>query len=113
MHTSVFNPPSVIPGHLSGYTSKMNFFERVFNFVLNIAHVMYMSEQASFAEVYIKKKFPEQLPVSKLIHDVDLILVNSNFFVDCPRLFTPDIKYVGGLHLKNGNLTMVKCRLIL
>jgi hypothetical protein len=31
-------------------------------------------------------RFPDYLPVSKMVHDIDLILVNTNFFVDCPRL---------------------------
>jgi hypothetical protein len=108
MYTSVFNPPSVIPAHLSGYTSTMNFYERVVNFILYIAHYLYMFEQVSFSEMHIKKRFPKQLPISKLIHNVDLTLVNSNFFVDCPRLFTPDVKYVGGLHLKTGKLSKVQ-----
>ena len=108
MYTSVFNPPSVIPGFFSGYTSQMNFLERVTNFVLNIGHRLFMMQQAGTAEKYIQNKFPEFLPVSKLVHDIDLILVNSNFFVDCPRLIAPDIKYVGGLHFKLGNLTRVK-----
>ena len=112
MYSSVFNPPSVVPGFFSGFTSKMDFLERVTNFVLYIGHRLFMMKQAGTAEKYIREKYPEFLPVSKLVHDVDLTLVNSNFYVDCPRLVAPDIKYVGGLHLKQGNLSRVSGKII-
>ena len=108
MYSSVFNPPSLVPGFFSGFSSKMNFFERVVNFVLYIGHDLFMMQQAAAATRHIRRRFPELLPVSKLVHDVDVTIVNTNFFVDCSRLVSPDVKYVGGLHLRPGNLSKVK-----
>ena len=112
MYSSVFNPPSIVPGFFSGFTSRMNFIERITNFVLYIGHRMFQLQQTGTAEKYIRDRYPDQLPVSKLVHDIDLTLVNSNFFVDCPRLVSPDVKYVGGLHLRQGNLTKVRTLLL-
>ena len=37
-----------------------------------------------------------------LINNVDLNLVHTNFFVDYPRLMSPNTKYVGGMHIREG-----------
>ena len=55
--------------------------------------------QAEIADVYIKRHFPNLPSSAKLIHDVDLNLVHTNFFVDDPKLVAPNTKYVGGMHL--------------
>ena len=55
--------------------------------------------QAEIADVYIKQHFPNLTSAAKLIHDVDLNLVHTNFFVDDPKLVAPNTKYVGGMQL--------------
>lgn len=110
MYSSVFNPPSLVPGFFSGLSFKMNFIERIFNFVLYIGHNILMMQQAALSTKHIRLYFPDMLPLSKLVHDVDLTIINTNFFIDCPRLISPDIKYIGGFHLRAGNLSKVKFR---
>ena len=56
--------------------------------------------QAGAADVYIKRHFPNLVSSAKLIHDVDLSLVHTNFFVDYPKLVAPNTKYVGGMNLR-------------
>ncbi len=96
MYTSVFNPPSIIPGFFSGFSQKMNLWQRIANFVLNIGHRLFMMDQAidfqtfkfdkkinatlflfqaKTAEKYIRQSFPDEAPVSKMVHDIDLFLV--------------------------------------
>ena len=58
--------------------------------------------QAGAADVYIKRHFPNLVSSAKLIHDVDLHLVHTNFFVDYPKLVAPNTKYVGGMNLREG-----------
>ena len=58
--------------------------------------------QAGAADVYIKRHFPNLVSSAKLIHDVDLSLVHTNFFVDYPKLVAPNTKYVGGMNLGEG-----------
>ena len=58
--------------------------------------------QAEIADVYIKRHFPNLPSSAELIHDVDLNLVHTNFFVDYPKLVAPNTKYVGGMNLGEG-----------
>ena len=58
--------------------------------------------QAGAADVHIKRHFPDLVSSAKLIHDVDLSLVHTNFFVDYPKLVAPNTKYVGGMNLREG-----------
>ena len=98
-YTSVFHPPSLYPTFFSGLQMKMNFGERFCNFLLHLFHRLYMDFQVFYANSYINQYYPQVPPLSQIIHDLDLILVNTNQFVDYPRLLPPNIKQVGGLQL--------------
>ena len=39
---------------------------------------------------------------ASLINNIDLNLIHTNFFVDYPRLMSPNTKYVGGMHIREG-----------
>lgn len=52
MYTSVFNPPSIIPGFFSGYPQRMNLWQRTANFVLNIGHRLFMMDQVTHIRSY-------------------------------------------------------------
>ena len=53
-----------------------------------------------------RKHHPELGDSASLIRDIDLNLVHTNFFVDYPRLTAPNTKYVGGMHIRTGNLSI-------
>ena len=98
-YTSVFHPPSLYPTFFSGLQMKMNFGERFGNFLLHLFHRLYMDFQVTYANFYVNQYYPQIPPLSQIVHDLDLILVNTNQFVDYPRLLPPNIKQVGGLQL--------------
>ena len=58
--------------------------------------------QSTAADLYIKRLHPELGSSAQLIHDIDLQLVHTNFFVDYPKLVAPNTKYVGGMNLREG-----------
>lgn len=61
MYTSVFNPPSLIPGFFSGFSTKMSFVERIVNFVLYLGHDLFMMQQ----EPILQTLFGRQLRLNK------------------------------------------------
>ena len=50
----------------------------------------------------LQKLYPHLGSSARLIHDMDLNLVHTNFLVDYPRLTAPNTKYVGGMHIRDG-----------
>jgi hypothetical protein len=100
MYTSSFNPPSIFPTFFSGLTSRMTFPERLLNFAIVLLHRALMTHQVNTAAYYIRQKFPLVPGMDKIVHDVDLILLNTNDFVDYPRLLPPNVIKVGGLQLR-------------
>ena len=98
-YTSLFHPPSLYPAFFSGLQMKMNFGERFVNFILHLLHRLYTDFLLAYANSYVNQYYPHIPPLNKIIHDLDLILVNANQFVDYPRLVPPNIKQVGGLQL--------------
>jgi len=63
-------------------------------------HYVLQSWQGSIADIYIQESYPELIGSSHLVHNIDMALVNINFFVDYPRLLAPNTKYVGAMHIK-------------
>ena len=50
----------------------------------------------------MQKYHPHLVDSASLINNVDLNLVHTNFLVDYPRLTSPNTKYVGGMHIREG-----------
>ena len=48
-----------------------------------------------------QKYYPHLGDSAKLINQMDLNLVHTNFLVDYPRLTAPNTKYVGGMHIQD------------
>ena len=78
----------------------MNFLERLYNFNLHVAHILYMYFQFFYANYYIQEKFPNAPPIDEIVQKLEFIMVNSNEFVDYPRLLPPNVIQVGGLQIK-------------
>ena len=78
----------------------MSFLERLYNFNLHVAHILYMYFQFFYANYYIQEKFPDEPPIDEIVQKLEFIMVNSNEFVDYPRLLPPNVIQVGGLQIK-------------
>ena len=101
-HTSVMNLPSHVPATFSGLHAVMNFRERIVNFVLSVTHKVLMEILSMTTQEKVSKKFPDLPPVSQMVHDIDLHLVNANFMTDSARLLTPNTIHIGGPQLRPG-----------
>lgn len=98
-YTSAFNPPSIQPAFFSGLQRKMNFLERVYNFMLHIFHRFYADYQTYYASHYVRTRFPQLPPLDRIVNDFDLVFTNTNPFVSFPQLLPPNVKEIGGIHI--------------
>ena len=78
----------------------MTFGERATNFFLHVFHYFYTEYQGYRSQSYIDTYYPGTPPISKLIHDLEVFLVNTNEFVDYPKLLPPNVVQVGGLQMR-------------
>ncbi len=98
-YTPAFNTPALHPAFFSGLKRSMDFSSRFFNTLLHLFHKFYADFQAFYAEAYIKARYPGLPSSRKLVHDLELILVNTNSYVDYPKLLPPNVLQIGGFHL--------------
>ncbi|XP_059092705.1 UDP-glucosyltransferase 2-like isoform X2 [Tigriopus californicus] len=101
--TSNFNNPAIVPTFFSALGIRMNFLERTYNFVLSMIHYGFEVRQANIAQGFISERFPDLPPVGQMIHDLDMHFVNTDFYVDTPKAMSPNTKYIGGIHLREGH----------
>ncbi|PNF35836.1 UDP-glucuronosyltransferase 2B1 [Cryptotermes secundus] len=94
--------PSYIPTHGTWFSDKMNFSERFFNAIANIAFkFLFHATERIVTQSYIRKHFGDDVPLlSDISKNTDLLLVNSHFSLNRPRPLVPGIVEVGGLHIK-------------
>lgn len=93
---------SYMPYSSTQYTSKMNFPERILNFIYTYADILYRNyislpkEDAIIKQHFGEHKFsPEELE-----RNVSLLLCNTDPVLDYPNALPPNIIPVGGLHAR-------------
>ncbi|XP_037536824.1 UDP-glucuronosyltransferase 2A2 [Nematolebias whitei] len=92
-------PPSYVPAAMSKLTDKMNFSERVYNFLFYalqdfiIEHFMWKEVDKYYSEV---KGTPTT--TCELMGKADIWLMRTYWDFDFPRPFLPNFKFVGGIH---------------
>lgn len=94
--------PSYIPTLGTWFSDKMNFSERFFNVIANIAFkFLFHATERIVTQSYVRKHFGDDVPLlSDISKNTDLLLVNSHFSLNRPRPLLPGIVEVGGLHIK-------------
>ncbi|XP_041854404.1 UDP-glucuronosyltransferase 2A2-like isoform X5 [Melanotaenia boesemani] len=94
-------PPSFVPGAMSKLTDKMDFSERVWNFLfyalqdIVIDHVLWKALDKYYSEV---KGTPTS--ACEMIGRADIWLMRTYWDFDFPRPFLPNFKFVGGIHCR-------------
>ncbi|KAJ4431911.1 hypothetical protein ANN_20517 [Periplaneta americana] len=93
--------PSYMPYSLLEYSSRMNFKERLINFlVFTFASFSYNFNVISVQESIARKHFKEDLPsFNEIQKNISLYLTNTIQGLDFPRPLTPNVVPVGGMHL--------------
>uniref|UniRef100_I3JXA2 UDP-glucuronosyltransferase n=1 Tax=Oreochromis niloticus TaxID=8128 RepID=I3JXA2_ORENI len=79
-------PPSFVPGAMSKLTDKMDFSERVWNFLFYTFHDIVTDHTFGTA--------------CELMSKADIWLIRTYWDFEFPRPFLPNFKYVGGIHCR-------------
>ncbi|GAA6218680.1 UDP-glucuronosyltransferase 2A2-like [Lates japonicus] len=94
-------PPSFVPGAMSKLTDKMDFSERVWNFLF------YALQDVVMNHIYWKEidKYYSDVkgtPISacEMMGRADIWLMRTYWDFDFPRPFLPNFKFVGGIHCR-------------
>ncbi|EZA57756.1 hypothetical protein DMN91_002716 [Ooceraea biroi] len=94
--------PAYIPSYFSTFEQRMNFRERLTNFLLTNMYTMQMSYYSDAQVQHVKTHFGMDVPSMDDLHsDIALYLVNSHHSLNEIRPMNPGIIEVSGLHLKD------------
>uniref|UniRef100_A0A6M2DWR1 UDP-glucuronosyltransferase n=1 Tax=Xenopsylla cheopis TaxID=163159 RepID=A0A6M2DWR1_XENCH len=92
--------PSYVPHMMTDYSDRMDFWQRVSNFLLHIfTYFGYHYISRVPAQAFVTETFPEAPPLQKISHTASLLLSNSHFSLTGARPSSPAHKEVGGLHI--------------
>ncbi|KAM6930972.1 UDP-glucuronosyltransferase 2A2-like [Xenentodon cancila] len=97
-------PPSYVPGAMSKLTDKMDFSERLWNFLfyalqdIVIDVVMWNEVDRYYSEI---KGAPTS--ACELMGKADIWLIRTYWDFEFPRPLLPNFKYVGGIHCRPAN----------
>ncbi|XP_051165585.1 UDP-glucosyltransferase 2-like [Leptopilina boulardi] len=101
---AVGNPNSLafVPGGMTGFSTNMNFWERLQNtlFAKLITHDFnnQVESQKMFIDKYIGSDYPS---IYDLTRELSLVLVNSHYSLNGIRPFTPGVVEIGGVHVQD------------
>ncbi|KAJ3658302.1 hypothetical protein Zmor_010050 [Zophobas morio] len=93
--------PAYIPNTLSDLVKPTTFVERIDNLLMGVFQRLYYEILiVSTGEKTAKEYFGEGLPpLSKLVYNVSMLLVNNHFNVHVSRPLVPAVVEIGGIHL--------------
>ncbi|XP_065219022.1 UDP-glycosyltransferase UGT5-like isoform X25 [Planococcus citri] len=95
--------PSYIPHFLRGFAPRMNFLERVENFLLNLYSMYsYRKNSLQVFDRIAKRIFgPDVPPLEEVARNVSLLLLNTHFTMNPVRPMVPNVVEVAGLNIKS------------
>ncbi|XP_044729432.1 uncharacterized protein LOC123292782 [Chrysoperla carnea] len=94
------NPYAITPELFLGFTDRMTFFERIINagttlFNEGVLNFVHLPKQEDLR----KKHLPHTKPLSDILNNVSLILLNSHPSLSSPRALVPNMIEIGGFHV--------------
>ncbi|MEQ2290158.1 hypothetical protein AMECASPLE_000652 [Ameca splendens] len=94
-------PPSFVPGAMSKLTDKMNFSERLGNFLFYALQDVLL-EQFMWKEVdrYYSEIRGTPTSACRMMGNADIWLLRTYWDFDFPRPLLPNFKFVGGIHCR-------------
>ncbi|KAB0801395.1 hypothetical protein PPYR_05749 [Photinus pyralis] len=105
-HTSntqmgIFIPPSYLPEIHTSFSSKMNFFERLYNGIVHvISTVVFHTQTLPTQNEMMHKYFPTVPHLTDIFYNVSLTLFNSHISSSTPIPLLPNMIDIGGYHIK-------------
>ncbi|KAM9743412.1 UDP-glucuronosyltransferase 2A2-like isoform 4-T4 [Menidia menidia] len=94
-------PPSFVPGAMSKLTDKMNFGERLWNFLFYALQdaVLQYSGWNTLDKYYSEVK-GRPTSACELMGKAEIWLIRTHWDFEFPRPFLPNFKFVGGIHCR-------------
>ncbi|KAM9394108.1 UDP-glucuronosyltransferase 2A1-like [Pholidichthys leucotaenia] len=94
-------PPSFVPAAMSKLTDKMDFSERVWNFMFYALHDMLL-DHLFWKELdkYYSEVKGTPTSACEVLSKADLWLIRTYWDFEYPRPFLPNYKFVGGIHCR-------------
>ncbi|CAI5649555.1 unnamed protein product [Oreochromis niloticus] len=94
-------PPSFVPGAMSKLTDKMDFSERVWNFLFYTFHDIVTDHTFwNVLDRYYSDVKGTPTSACELMSKADIWLIRTYWDFEFPRPFLPNFKYVGGIHCR-------------
>lgn len=94
-------PPSFVPGAMSKLTDKMNFSERVWNFLYYALHDVVLDKVVwSVLDKYYTEVKGTPTSACEVMSKADIWLMRTYWDFNFPHPFLPNFKYVGGIHCR-------------
>ncbi|KAJ4431906.1 hypothetical protein ANN_20512 [Periplaneta americana] len=94
--------PSYIPNFFTPYSSRMDFGQRILNFVMhNLVVFLYEYRHIPRQEAIARKYFKEDIPSFwRIERNFSIFLANILIGLDDPRPLSPNVIPIGGMHVK-------------
>ncbi|XP_078105924.1 UDP-glucuronosyltransferase 2A1-like isoform X1 [Sander vitreus] len=94
-------PPSFVPGAMSKLTDKMDFSERVWNFLFYaLQDIVIVDGIWKEVDKYYSEVKGTPTSACEMMGRVDIWLIRTYWDFEFPRPFLPNFKYVGGIHCR-------------
>lgn len=94
-------PASYVPASLVGLSDRMNFWERLENFIFGLTEeVIYRFKTLPDMDKVMRKYFGDDLPpIQDILRNTSLVLVNHHYSLGFPRPYLPNMVEIGGYHV--------------
>uniref|UniRef100_A0A3Q3A3E3 glucuronosyltransferase n=1 Tax=Kryptolebias marmoratus TaxID=37003 RepID=A0A3Q3A3E3_KRYMA len=94
-------PPSFVPASVSKLTDKMDFSERVFNFIFYALQDTVLDYSMwKYVDKYYSEVRGTPTSACKMMGNADIWLMRTYWDFDFPRPFLPNFKLIGGIHCR-------------
>lgn len=94
--------PAVDPNYFLAFSQNMSFLERVENTIITSAHILYnnFGMVPMDREIVLKYFGKEEADSLEDGNRISLLLLNTHFSINTPRVILPNIIEVGGMHIE-------------
>ncbi|XP_062406040.1 UDP-glucuronosyltransferase 2A1-like [Sardina pilchardus] len=94
------SPPSYVSVLGSGFSDRMSFSQRVWNWIIFMGSKLYHKQMTAHISDFSNRFFGPDVDFVSLLQNADLWLVRYDFTFEFPRPTMPNVVYIGGFQCK-------------
>ncbi|KAG5270395.1 hypothetical protein AALO_G00192130 [Alosa alosa] len=94
------SPPSYVPVLSTGFSDRMSFSQRLWNWTVFMMSKLYQKQIAADYSDFCNRFFGPDVNFMSLLQNADLWLVRYDFTFEFPRPTMPNVVYIGGFQCK-------------